>query len=64
MGVKHIAFGHDPGGLGVKGTIAASKNPILVKIDTAMGIHESAGVGKAYLLHVTTGKDTAALTTG
>lgn len=60
LGVNHIVFGHDPGGLGVNGKIAASKNGILVKIDTAMGIHDSNGVGKAFLLHVSTkGKDSA-----
>lgn len=60
LGVKHIVFGHDPGALGADGKIAASKNGILVKIDTAMGIHDSHGVGKALLLHVSTrGKDSA-----
>jgi hypothetical protein len=60
LGVNHIVFGHDPKGLGVRGAIAASKNGILVKIDTAMGIHDGSTPNKAYLLHVTTkGKDTA-----
>ncbi|HEY8073513.1 MAG TPA: metallophosphoesterase, partial [Labilithrix sp.] len=60
LGVDHIVFGHDPGALDDHGSIIASKNGILVKLDTAMGIHDGAGIGKAYLLHVSTvGKDTA-----
>jgi hypothetical protein len=60
LGVSHIVFGHDPGGLNDHGRILASKNGVLVKIDTAMGIHDTSGVGKAYLLHVSTkGKDSA-----
>ncbi len=60
LGVSHIVFGHDPGALNDQGRIHASKNGVLVKIDTAMGIHDSGSVGKAYLLHVSTkGKDTA-----
>jgi hypothetical protein len=54
LGVDHIVFGHDPGAFGTYGKIAASKNGILVKIDTAMGIHDSGSIGKAFLLHVRT----------
>ena len=60
LGVNHIVFGHDPGAFGENGRVRASENGILFKIDTAMGIHTSDGLGKAYLLHITThGNDTA-----
>ncbi len=60
LGVSHIVFGHDPGAFGEHGSVRASKNGVLFKIDTAMGIHESSGVGNGYLLHITTrGQDSA-----
>ncbi len=60
LGVSHIVFGHDPGAFGEHGSVRASKNGVLFKLDTAMGIHESGGVGNAYLLHIKTqGKDSA-----
>lgn len=60
LGVKHIVFGHDPGALKDHGRIRASKNRVLVKIDTEMGIHDASGIGRAALLHLhTRGEDTA-----
>lgn len=60
LGVKHIVFGHDPGAFGEHGRMRTSKNGILVKIDTAMGIHRGSTVGGAFLLHIKTqGTDTA-----
>lgn len=60
LGVKHIVFGHDPGAFGKHGAVEASKNGVLVKIDTAMGMHDGKDVGSAYLLHIeTVGTDTA-----
>ena len=52
LGVKHIAFGHDPGAFGSRGTMVGSKNKKLVKLDTAMGMHEASGLGRAMLLHI------------
>jgi Calcineurin-like phosphoesterase len=60
LGVNHIVFGHDPGALDDHGDIHVSKNGVLVKIDTEMGMHNGSGIGRAFLLHITTrGKDTA-----
>ena len=60
LGVVHIVFGHDPGALDDRGRIAMSKNQILIKIDTAMGIHDGSSVEPAVLLHIDTkGTDTA-----
>jgi hypothetical protein len=60
LDVKHIVFGHDPGALRDRGRIRASKNGVLVKIDTAMGIHRDGVVGRPFLLHVNMrGEDTA-----
>jgi len=60
LGVKHIVFGHDPGALDDHKQIRASKNDVLVKIDTEMGMHLSSGIGRAALLHIgTDGHDTA-----
>ena len=57
LGVKHIVFGHDPGAFGEHGRIRASKNGVLVKIDTAMGMHLGSDIGKPFLLHVKTAHD-------
>lgn len=58
--VKHIVFGHDPGGLDDSGRIRQSKNGLLVKIDVAMGLHDhGATPNPGFLLHVSTvGADT------
>lgn len=62
LGVEHVVFGHDPGAFGDKAMdrVRGTKNGVLYKIDTGMGIHDGSGVGKAFLLHVyTKGKDSA-----
>jgi Calcineurin-like phosphoesterase len=62
LGVDHIVFGHDPGAFGEQGRIRFSGNKILAKLDTAMGLQEKEGAGKAFMLHITLkpqGKDTA-----
>jgi hypothetical protein len=60
LGVKHIVFGHDPGALDDHGKIRASKNGVLFKLDTDMGMHDASGIGRAFLLHIDTrGEDTA-----
>jgi Calcineurin-like phosphoesterase len=53
LGVSHIAFGHDPGAFGERGSVRASNNKVLFKLDTAMGRHEGGKVNKGYLLHIT-----------
>ncbi|AKU93687.1 serine-threonine protein phosphatase [Labilithrix luteola] len=55
LGVDHIVFGHDPGAFGARGRVAKSSNGILVKIDTAMGIHQASGISQGFLLHVEVG---------
>lgn len=52
LAVDHIVFGHDPKALGDRGHICTSSNGVLVKIDTAMGIHSGSSVGPALMLHV------------
>jgi hypothetical protein len=68
LGVEHMVFGHDPGAFGDNDNVAATKNGVLYKIDSAMGIHEGGGptkVGKAFMLHVyTVGKDRAEVLDG
>jgi Calcineurin-like phosphoesterase len=60
LGVKHIAFGHEPGAFKDRGRILASKDGILVKLDVAMGLQASTLSGGAQLLHVrTVGTDSA-----
>jgi hypothetical protein len=60
LGVKHIAFGHEPGAFKDRGRILASKDGILVKLDVAMGLQASTLSGGALLLHVrTVGTDSA-----
>jgi hypothetical protein len=60
LGVRHIVFGHDPGAFGEHGSVRASANGVLFKIDTAMGIHDEGAIGRAFLLHIkTVGNDTA-----
>lgn len=51
LGVEHIVFGHDPGAMGTH-KVASSRNGILVRIDTAMGLHDGHSTNPAYLLHV------------
>jgi hypothetical protein len=52
LGVHHIAFGHDPKAFGERDRIRASANRILVKLDTAMGIHHASGIGAPSVLHI------------
>lgn len=55
LGVKHIAFGHDPGALDSRGKIITGKNDVLVKLDVNMGLaHESKADVPGRLLHVHT----------
>lgn len=46
LGVKHIAFGHDPSALGSKGKIAVSPDNLLMRIDCGMspGVDDSTGM--------------------
>lgn len=46
LGVKHIAFGHDPSALGPKGKIAFSPDHVLLRIDCGMspGVDDSTGM--------------------
>ncbi len=46
LGVKHIAFGHDPSALGPKGMIAVSPDHILLRVDCGMspGVDYSTGM--------------------
>ncbi|MEO8553521.1 MAG: metallophosphoesterase, partial [Kofleriaceae bacterium] len=60
LGVKHIAFGHDPGAFGDHGHILASKDGTLVKLDVSMGLTEKNAVTSGLLLHIKTkGADSA-----
>lgn len=60
LGVHHLAFGHDSGAFNDHGHVLASPNEILVKLDTAMGIHIGGEVNRGFLLHVDTqGQDKA-----
>ena len=60
--VNHIVFGHDPSAFDAHGKILQSNNGLLVKLDTAMGLHDDGKGGSsnpAYLLHISTrGTDT------
>jgi hypothetical protein len=46
LGVKHIAFGHDPSALGPKGKIAFAPDHVLLRIDCGMspGVDDSTGM--------------------
>jgi diadenosine tetraphosphatase ApaH/serine/threonine PP2A family protein phosphatase len=59
LGVEHIVFGHDPGAFGEQGKIRASRNGVLVKIDTAMGLHEGGSRNPAFMLHIDLGTESA-----
>jgi hypothetical protein len=60
LGVKHIVFGHDPGALKDRGTISASKDKVLFKLDVALGLSAGASRVAGQLLHIRTkGQDSA-----
>jgi hypothetical protein len=53
LGVKHLAFGHDPGALEDRGKIKQDADGLLVKLNVNMGLaHESKALVKGALLHV------------
>jgi Calcineurin-like phosphoesterase len=54
LGVRHIAFGHDPGAFGERGQMRASKGAWLVKLDVAMGRAVSGVNAGGQLLRVET----------
>jgi hypothetical protein len=60
LGVKHLVFGHDPGGLNGNGQIKMSRNGVLFDLDCAMGLTVGGALRRGYLLHITTrGEDRA-----
>jgi Calcineurin-like phosphoesterase len=54
LGVKHIAFGHDPGAFGEHGQMRASNGAWLVKLDVAMGRPISGANAGGQLLRIET----------
>jgi len=60
LGVKHIAFGHDPGAFEQRGDITSAQDGWLFKLNVNMGLNLSDANTGGQLLHVRTkGTDTA-----
>jgi len=54
LGVKHIAFGHDPGALATRGQIEDAQKHVLIKLNVNMGMKsESTANRRGEILHAT-----------